>query len=414
LADETTCRFECLPTRSGGRSLDSWIAAHVNLQVAVAGRITELDTSLNKATLSVYGLVDTDVQLPQGIENEIEGISEGDSSEEEELVDNGQSEQPPRIELVQRLLSYCLGCAFGRWDIRIGLVPALAPKSAEPFEPLPVCSPGTLLDPNGLPATPGRIVSEAWLRARPDAITLPLPSAVAQPAIPDSDYPLRIDWDGILVDDPDHPDDIVRRVRDVLELLWGERAGAIEQEACDILGVGELRDYFRKPAAGGFWLDHLRRYSKSRRKAPIYWLLQSAKKSYCLWLYYHRLDNDLLFKALVNYVEPKIRLEEGKLEGLRAQRAAASTSGREAKQLEQQLDRQEGFLTELHDFRDKLRRAADLRLEPDLNDGVILNIAPLWELVPWREAKATWEDLLAGKYEWSSMGKQLRTKGMVR
>ena len=89
------------------------------------------------------------------------------------------------------------------------------------------------------------------------------------------DYPLRIDWDGILADDTDHPDDIVRRVRDVFELIWKDRAEAIEQEACEILGVEELRDYFRKPSKGGFWDDHVSRYSKSRRKAPIYWLLQS-------------------------------------------------------------------------------------------------------------------------------------------
>ena len=66
------------------------------------------------------------------------------------------------------------------------------------------------------------------------------------------------------------------------------------------------------------------------------------------------------------------------------------------------------------DFYDRLRRTADLHLEPDLNDGVILNIAPLWELVPWNEAKSYWEELLAGKYEWSSIGKQLRTKGLVK
>jgi hypothetical protein len=53
-------------------------------------------------------------------------------------------------------------------------------------------------------------------------------------------------------------------------------------------------------------------------------------------------------------------------------------------------------------------------LEPDLNDGVVLNIAPLWELVPWKEAKKNWDDLLAGKFEWSSIGKQLRQKGLVK
>jgi hypothetical protein len=72
------------------------------------------------------------------------------------------------------------------------------------------------------------------------------------------------------------------------------------------------------------------------------------------------------------------------------------------------------FLSELRDFEDKMRRAANLNLEPDLNDGVVLNIAPLCELVPWKEARNYWEELLKGKYEWSSIGKQLRQKGLVK
>jgi hypothetical protein len=227
-------------------------------------------------------------------------------------------------------------------------------------------------------------------------------------------YPLRINWDGVLLDDSEHADDIVRRVQEVLEVVWKERAEAIEQEACEVLGVKELRDFLRKPGKGGFWDDHVSRYSKSRRKAPIYWLLQSSKKNYALWLYYHRLNRDLLFKALVNYVEPKIRLEESRLETRRTQKAAAGGSGRDAKRLGKEVERQEEFLSELRDFEDKLRRAANLHLEPDLNDGVVLNIAPLWELVPWKEAKNYWEELLAGKYEWSSIGKQLRQKELVK
>jgi len=58
--------------------------------------------------------------------------------------------------------------------------------------------------------------------------------------------------------------------------------------------------------------------------------------------------------------------------------------------------------------------AADLHLEPDLNDGVVLNIAPLWELVPWKEAKEYWEELLEGKYEWSGIGKQLFEKSFEK
>ena len=87
--------------------------------------------------------------------------------------------------------------------------------------------------------------------------------------------------------------------------------------------------------------------------------------------------------------------------------------GREVKQLERQLERQESLVAELYDFRDKLRRAADGNLEPDLNDGVVLNIVPLRELVPWSEAKKYWNELLAGKYEWSSISKQLRNRGVI-
>jgi hypothetical protein len=224
------------------------------------------------------------------------------------------------------------------------------------------------------------------------------------------DYPLHVVWDGILVDESEHLGDVVRRVREVFEAIWKDEADTIEQETCEILGVKELREHFRKPSKGGFWDDHVSRYSKSRRKAPIYWLLQSAKKNYALWLYYHRLDKDILFKALVNYVEPKIRLEENRLESLRGQKGSG---GKESKKLDKDIEKQETFLSELRDFEDKLRRAANLHLEPDLDDGVVLNIAPLWELVPWRDAKDYWEELLEGKYEWSSIGKQLREKGLV-
>ncbi len=139
-----------------------------------------------------------------------------------------------------------------------------------------------------------------------------------------------------------------------------------------------------------------------------------------------RLDKDMLFKARQNYVDPKIRLEQTRLDSPRSQKTALAADAKGAKKIDKDIERQEALLGELKDFADKLERAAKLNFgdpakrdssvvyDPDLNDGVVLNIAPLWELVPWKEAKNSWEELLEGKYEWSSMGKLLRKKGLVK
>src|SRR5690242_12297956 len=37
-------------------------------------------------------------------------------------------------------------------------------------------------------------------------------------------------------------------------------------------------------------------------------------------------------------------------------------------------------------------------------DGIVRNRARLRELVPWKEARNDWEELLDGDYEWSSSG----------
>ncbi|MGA7496045.1 MAG: hypothetical protein WBX00_04880 [Isosphaeraceae bacterium] len=370
-----------------GKTLASRITSW-QVRVADSDRqLTENQREIDDIAFRLYGIDGEDRRAMEdgsGLKAEPAEVAE---AEDNELGDDAG----PAVEgkpLTAALLSYMMGCVVGRWDVRFATGERPTPELPDPFDPLPVCSPGMLQGDDGLP-----------LRHSPEG------------------YCLRIDWDGILVDAPDHPDDIIRRVRDVLELIWKDRADAIEKEACEILGVAELRDYFRKPGPGGFWDDHVKRYSKSRRKAPICWLLQSSKKNYALWIYYHRLDKDILFKALLNYVEPKIRLVLGQWSSVLGQIQQAKDQGqrtKDLKKLEKEAERLESFLTELRDFEDKLRRAANLHLDPDLNDGVVLNIAPLRELVPWKEAKSYWDDLMDGKYEWSSIGKQLREKGQVR
>ncbi len=93
-------------------------------------------------------------------------LDETDDEKEEDDNDNITS-----IDALKNIIGYVVGAIFGRWDIRIGKNEVLVPKLPEPFDPLPICPPATLVSPNGLPATSGNIVSEEWLCARPDANT---------------------------------------------------------------------------------------------------------------------------------------------------------------------------------------------------------------------------------------------------
>lgn len=269
--------------------------------------------------------------------------------------------------------SCLVGTAFGRWDIRYATGERQPPELPDPFDPLPVCPPGMLQNAEGLPAEPKDV-----------------------PA----DYPLRISWPGILVDDENHPEDIVARVREAIEVIWKDRAEAIEQEACGILGVKTLRDYFRRPAA--FFADHLKRYSKSRRQAPIYWPLSTKSGSYTLWLYYHRLDHDTLYKCLQQFVEPKIKEVEQDIHRLRTMLTADEGGTKERKQLADA----ETLLGELREMHAELTLWAP-RWKPNLNDGVLITACPLWKLFglpKWRkDLEACWKKLDAGDYDWAHL-----------
>lgn len=281
-------------------------------------------------------------------------------------------------------ISYLLGIAFGRWDIRYATGEQAVPELPDPFAPLPVCPPGQLQNEHGLPAEPKDVPAS---------------------------YPVDIPWDGILVDDPNHPLDIMGRVHHVIEVIWKDKAADIEHEAAEILGVKALRDYFRKSGSGGFWPDHIKRYSKSRRKAPIYWQLATPSASYSVWLYYHRFTRDTFFKVR-EHVKEKLDHERRKLDRVRTE-AGPQPSRSQQKDIEEQ----ERFVAEIATLAEEVERIAPL-WTPNLNDGVIINFAPLWRLVPhnksWqKECKECWDSLVKGEYDWSHLAMHLWPERVV-
>lgn len=341
---------------------------------------------------------------------ELAGLSANDLDQLGELVGfpadkpswwaflTGKSKDPQ--DWIGSTIDTLVGVCLGRWDIRHSTYRSATTDLRDPLAPLPTFPPGGLVNPDGLPATSGHIVSEEWLRARPKAGALPAEGSVKRPTIPDEEYPLRLPWNGILVDDPGHPDDITARVRKVLELLYDERAFSVEQECCTALGVADLREYLRKPA--GFFQDHLSRYSRSRRKAPIYWPLSTKSGSYTLWVYYPRLNEGTLYDGVNNYVSPKLEQTGKELTALRVKLREKANS--EIRRRLEELTELEEELTEL---RAELLRVAALPYKPDLDDGVVICAAPLrklFRLGKWqKEVETHWAALEAGKYDWAHL-----------
>ena len=372
---ETDTRF-ISPMLANGSSIADCHATSVQIINAANAETASKAFEISSAIAGLFGLSNTSFEDLDVYENDHE------VKEAAEFIESPMT-------LTAALASFAFGSAFGRWDIRYATGEQAAPELPDPFAPLPVCPPGQLQNAQGLPLGKdevGRMKDEGgW------------------------DYPIEIPWDGILVDDPNHPLDLERRVREVIEIIWsgqegGPTAEAIEHEACEILGVKSLRDYFRKPA--GFFADHLKRYSKSRRQAPIYWPLSTASGSYTLWIYYHRLTPDTLYKC-IEMVQKKMEDDvEPAIHRLRTMIAAEEAGTRERKQLADA----ESLLDELREFHADLTHWAP-RWKPNLNDGVQITASPLWKLFrlpKWQKTlKETWQKLEKGDYDWAHLAHAL-------
>ena len=183
---------------------------------------------------------------------------------------------------------------------------------------------------------------------------------------------------------------------------------ALEEHPDPPDGSRDVREWLTR----SFFLEHVARYSQSGRSGPIYWQLATPSASYSIWIYYHRFTKDTFYRVLNDYVSPKLQHEERKFASLtRAAGIDSSTTQRK------EVDVQESVVTELRAFRDDINRVASL-WNPDLNDGVIINFAPLWRLVPhhgaWqKECKATWDRLCKGDYDWAHLAMHLWPERVV-
>jgi len=230
--------------------------------------------------------------------------------------------------------------------------------------------------------------------------------------VPQPPKPLRrspdTEDDPILVDDEGHPADVAARLEHALAASWLAPSDNVVSSCLSVLGAPSLRVFLRER----FFSAHLAEYSQSRRRAPIYWQLATSSASYSVWLYIHAFSKDTLFRVQNDYVAPKLAHEERRLEALTTELRDGATATQR-----KELAAQEAMVEELRAFLGEVRRVAPL-WKPDLDDGVIINFAPLWRLVPqnksWqKELKSTWDSLCEGRYDWAHLAMHLWPERVV-
>ena len=254
-------------------------------------------------------------------------------------------------EIIQELV----GLAFGRWDIKYVKDPSLIPDFGDVFDPLPF---------------------------------MPVVSLDKKP----ENYPINFPADGILVGESNNPRSIILHLREVMREIWREKADDIEFEICQLIGYDNLQEYFDSPQ--GFFDYHFKRYTKSRRKAPIYWPLTSANGLYTVWVYYPKMNQSTL---------PQIVLLLGsEIEEVRSELTAAQLKHDRIEE-----NRLQALQSDLEGMVASLQRIIELPYRPNHDDGIPVTAAPLAELFAhnlWKtECRDNLEELNKGDYDWSHL-----------
>lgn len=279
----------------------------------------------------------------------------------EELLSIDGASHDNRIDrsvLAQEMVMELVGMAFGRWDTAYARGTKALPEFGGVFDALPF-----------MPVVSREATATDGL------------------AIPD---------DGILSNQADAALCLTAKVRDVMHHIWGTQADDREYELCQLIGCQSLHDYLSQPT--GFMDYHFRRYTKSRRKAPIYWFLTSADGSVGYWVYYPRLGKDTLPKLQLLLRSEQEHLRSRLNDALAAKDKVAESDVRA---------RQE----QVEGMQDELARICAAGYVPCHDDGVPVTAAPLLNLAAhkgWRdECKKNMKALEDGDYDWSHLAMSL-------
>ena len=277
------------------------------------------EEELNRIFIGIYGLQDE--LTPKVADKDVTVHRIFDTKDDVPEFMQGSSYVRTKRDEIVSLLSYSVGCMFGRYS----------------------------LDMDGLAYAGGEWDNGKYKSFLPDR-------------------------DGILpiTDEEYLEDDIVSRLCDWLKAVYG--SDTLEENLdfiADALGGKSnssreiIRNYFLKD----FFKDHCKTY----QKRPIYWLFDSGKQNgFKALIYLHRYTPDTIGNLRVDYLHKMQRVYESEINRMQDM-IDHSTNTREVAASTKRKEKLQKQLKECRDYDEMIAHLALSRIEMDLDDGVKVN-----------------------------------------
>lgn len=171
-------------------------------------------------------------------------------------------------------------------------------------------------------------------------------------------------------------EDLLEQIINVIVIVFGEK------NVDDILI--HIEEILGKPIEKYLLEDSFKEHVKQFQKRPIYWHICSPKKTFNCFLYYHKLDEDTLYKVKGIYLAKMIQRYEEDSKYYNEQLLKA--------RVDSDKNKEKDFKNKSSDVNEKLE---DLKIldqnimkvvhyKPDLDEGVLYNIIPLESILAAR------------------------------
>ena len=320
------------------------------------------EEELNRIFIDIYGLQDE--LTPDVADKDVTVHRIFDTKDDVPESMQGSSYVRTKRDEIVSLLSYAVGCMFGRYS----------------------------LDRQGLIFAGGNFDSVYWKFKGQAALNEqgdPIDGGYAGISLANYHYPkfhdaenwedatslsYEPDVDGILpiTDEEYLEDDIVSRLCGWLKAAYGE--DTLEENLDFIAGaLGGKGNSSREIIRSYFLRDFFKDHCKTYQKRPIYWLFDSGKQNgFKALIYLHRYTPDTIGNLRVDYLHKMQRVYESEINRMQDM-IDHSTNAREVAASTKRKEKLQKQLKECRDYDEMIAHLALSRIELDLDDGVKVN-----------------------------------------